>query len=278
MKRQTALLLAALLAPAAVYAADSEFRDVVKVRQPISVRSDDTVASAVAIGDSIRVNGTVEENAVAIGGNIYVGPMGVIKGDAVALGGRVIRDPGSAVNGKTTAFPWSLSRVGKGLAVVVPAMTAGLGAVVGAAIIFGSVGSIALALVVLLIFPGQIEAARRELAGHPVSALLIGILALLMALPVMVFLVITIIGIPLAFMAAALLMAALILGTVTVGQWIGVRLTAALKRPLYPVFTGFLGLLALTVAAAMPVVGIFIQAFVVCFALGCVALSRFRSV
>jgi hypothetical protein len=106
----------------------------------------------------------------------------------------------------------------------------------------------------------------------------VGFVVLVMCFPVLLFLFITIIGIPLSFLAAALIMAALMLGTVAVGQWIGQRVAIAVRRPLSPFAAGLVGLGLLTMASAAPYIGVFLQGVIVCLALGSVAFSRFRAV
>ena len=79
------------------------------------------------------------------------------------------------------------------------------------------------------------------------------------------------------FSVAAILAAALVLGTVALGEWVGIRLTRQLGRPLPAILSGLIGLLILTLLCSLPIVGFFIQILVVCMALGAVTFSRFRT-
>ncbi len=253
-------------------------QEIFRFREPIVVANESEIISAVAVGSSIQVEGVVKESAVALGGDVIIGSAGAVEGDAIAIGGHVIKAPGAHVGGKVTSVPISFARFRRSLAVALPTLIIGMGALVGAAIVFGSLGSVALALLVLALFPDQTEAARKQIDAHPAKTFIFGFIALILTLPVLVFLTITIIGIPLAFVVAVLVMAALVLGTVALGQWIGFRLGVILKRSFHPMFAGLIGLFLMTAIAAIHFIGVLAQGVIVCMALGSVAFSRFRAV
>lgn len=278
MNRSASLLIAGLLLLPIAGRADDDDSDVLHFREPVVVQHGQEVTTAVSIGSYVQVDGTVRENAVSIGGDVRLGPTGVVEGDAVAIGGKVVEAPGSHVSGKVTTTGSSLSHLRRALAAAIPALFVGLGVLAGAALVLGSVGSIALALVVLFLFPDQTQFARQKLEHHPWSALGAGALALVLAVPILTFLTLTVVGIPLGFVVAILFVAALILGTVALGQWLGMRLGRQMHRPLTPVVASLIGLLILTILCSLPVLGVFVQVFVVCMALGAVAFSRFRSI
>lgn len=254
-----------------------EETDVLRIREPVVIQHGQEVTSAVAIGSPVQVDGTVRENAVSIGGDVRIGPTGVVEGDAVAIGGKVVLAPGAHVNGKTTSTGSSLSHLRRALAATIPALAVGLGVLAGAALVIGSLGSVALAVVVLFLFPDHVRGARLHLESQPGKILAVGALALFLALPILTFLTLTVIGIPLAFVVAGLLMAALVLGTVAIGQWVGLRLAAAAGRSASPMAAGLIGLLVLTLLSAVPVAGTLVQVLLVCLALGAVFFSRFRT-
>jgi len=84
-------------------------------------------------------------------------------------------------------------------------------------------------------------------------------------------------GIPLAFVVAALLMAALILGLVALGQQLGFLVGRILGKPLGPTAAGLIGLLLLTALSSIPALGVLAQTLMVCMALGSVCFSRFQA-
>ena len=148
---------------------------------------------------------------------------------------------------------------------------------VSVAIVLGSIGSLSLATAVLFLFPRRVQVAASQLRIHPFRALLLGGMGLVMAFPIFVFLALTLIGIPLAFVSAAAFAAALILGTVGAGAVVGEAILQKFRRKLPFAIVGLIGLLALTVMAALPLVGILLQGLLACAALGSVILSRFAA-
>lgn len=54
----------------------------------------------VVIGGSATINGQAENDVVAIGGSVRVGPTAVIRGDVTAIGGSVIVDPAARITGR----------------------------------------------------------------------------------------------------------------------------------------------------------------------------------
>ncbi|MFL6195770.1 MAG: polymer-forming cytoskeletal protein [Thermoanaerobaculia bacterium] len=99
----------------------------VNVGGSVTVREDERVDEAIAVGGSVTVNGEVEDVVTAIGGRaringkvggdvtavgngVYLGPKAVVDGDVTAVGGTIHREPGSVINGQTSEvgmFPWT---------------------------------------------------------------------------------------------------------------------------------------------------------------------------
>ncbi len=87
----------------------------------------------------------------------------------------------------------------------------------------------ALALPVAAIWPEAVDGVRRQIERDPGRSALIGLLALVLALPVLLAISITIVGIPVAFAAALGMVTAWFFGYVAVVSLIGAR-TGALAR------------------------------------------------
>src|SRR4051794_10667621 len=98
MNKRTALLGLLLLSCSWLQAEDET--DVLRFREPVVIQHGQEVTTAVSVGSYVQVDGTVRENVVSIGGDVRIGPTGIIEGDAVAVGGRVTQAPGAHVNGK----------------------------------------------------------------------------------------------------------------------------------------------------------------------------------
>lgn len=248
----------------------------VHIKQNVIVKEGETVDQAVAFMGSVEVNGVVRENAVSVFGDITVGPKGVVEGDVVSVGGKIIRNAGSTVKGKEVVVGLSLNRIEEALLVGMP-LLAGIAAVIGGMVFVGALlGFVALAILILAVFEKPVAGALEVLVKSPWKSLLAGFIGSLLLFPILLALAITIIGIPLAFVVAVVAMAAVILGTVAVGQWVGSRVAQRLHWNLTPLWMGLLGLTLLFLVMLIPFLGHLIQAIVYMFGFGAVLQSRFK--
>ncbi len=174
----------------------------------ITVERDEEVNGAVvAIAGSIKVDGRVRDNVVAVGGSVTLGPHAEVLGDVTAVGGTINRDPGAVVSGRLNEvgvstpgvhirpnwnvrwaqWPWLDSR---GWSVVRL-----LGTMLRMAL-FGL-----LAALVVLVAPRAVQRVEHAVISQPWKAALVGLLAQLFFIPalilVIVVLAISIVGIPL---------------------------------------------------------------------------------
>jgi hypothetical protein len=177
----------------------------------VTVEEGETVyGDAVAIGGSVRVDGTVTDNAVAVGGDLVLGPKADVQGDAVVVGGTLRRDPGAQIGGKVVdvgsgnfdfggwpgwrGFPFGRMFFPFG------------GAALGVLALMSTLARVALlgvlASMVVLVGREYVERVAARAVAEPVKAGAIGFLAQLLFIPVLVLativLVVTIIGIPVA--------------------------------------------------------------------------------
>ena len=270
--RRGALALLSLLVVSTVRAAENR----ISFRNDVHISSNEVVNSAVSLMGSVIVDGTVRDSAVSMMGDVTIGPTGSVGGDAVSMGGSVYRVEGSSVGGKTRALPSPARALGR-LAIVGVPMAAAAAALAGAVIIAASsVGFIVLVVVILLLFEPQVAEARRMMQMAPVRSFAYGLLGFLALLPLVVFLAITVIGIPLAVAAGAIGMAALCLGAVAGCEWLGRELSRKFRRPLSSLWAGLLGLAVLFLLGFVPLLGHAIHAAVVLTGLGAVMQTRFR--
>jgi hypothetical protein len=246
------------------------------MRGDVVIKEGEVVDQAVAVMGSVLVNGTVRENAVSLIGDIAVGPKGIVEGDVVTVGGHIVRSPGSKVVGKEVMLNMPISGMAKAFFVGAP-LASGLFAVLaGAFILAYTIGVLALVVLVLTVFDKQVAGAQKILVEHPVRSFLFGLVGLICTLPVLLLFTITIIGIPLAFVGAVVAVAALVLGTVAVGQWVGMEVAKRFNWTPQPVWTGLLGITLLILVSLIPVIGFMIHWTIHIFGFGAVMQSRFR--
>ncbi|MCB4755801.1 MAG: hypothetical protein LHV69_02460 [Elusimicrobia bacterium] len=250
-------------------------KEVIKIRENVLVKEGETVERAVGILSSVQVEGNVQDSVVSVMGNVTLGPKAVVKGDVVSVGGAIIKTGGAKIGGKEVTVSLPFKQMGNFLLVAAP-LAAGMGAlVIGIGAILGSLGFVALVILVLALFEPPVLAVSRRIHEHPWASFIIGVLGFCLLVPILIAMAITIIGIPLAFLGAAIAMAAMILGVVGTGHLLGFFVTNRLKKPLRPLWTGLLGLVLLMLVGFIPLLGIVIKFCVIFVGLGAVILTRF---
>lgn len=248
----------------------------VRVQSDVSIPAGETVATAVAIMGTVKVDGTVTGDAVAVFGDIVVGPGGSVEGDAVSVAGEIKRAPGARVGGREVAIESPHRSLGKFVAIGLPFVAAAL-ALVGALVVIAStVGFLVLVVAILVLFERNVAAARQAMVEDPFRTFLIGFLVFIGVIPLSVFLAATIIGVPLALAVLAVLMAAVCLGAVAVCEWIGAEIARRAKRPLKSVWAGLLGLAVLFAVGLIPWLGGVVHIVVILLGIGAVTRTRFR--
>jgi hypothetical protein len=171
----------------------------------ITVAEDEVVNDpVVAIGGSITVLGRAEDDVVAIGGGVHLGPKAVVKGGITTIGGHLEREPGSVVEGEVNEVrigPPHFALHAPGFIGLGPGWEAvhGWMRLVGTVLRLGIV--LLLAILVALIAARPVARIGDRAAREPWLSGFTGLLAQLLFVPVLVLtvvvLAITIIGIPL---------------------------------------------------------------------------------
>lgn len=187
-----------------------EFRRVsqgrVRIGGSITVGEDEEVNGAVvAVGGSVNVNGRVRDAVVAVGGTVRLGPKAEINGDVTSVGGGVERDPAAVVHGQVNEIElrWPDIRVRPGVPWHVEPWWGGgpwrTVRLMGTLVRMGLFA--VLAALVLLLAPRAVERVDMTVRSEPWKAALVGFFAQLIFVPLLVltvvFLVVSIIGIPL---------------------------------------------------------------------------------
>lgn len=231
--------------------------DRVQIFGDIHVREDESLSGqAVAVMGSVRVDGEVGDQVVAVMGSVHLGPNAIVRGDIVSVGGRVHRAAGAQIRGDVTQVA-----LGSGVVPQIHGLPVGVGPWFGGfwdgfgAVprLIGSMFRLLLlaliAAVTLLVARGVVEGAAARVSDAPVHATLVGMLALLLAGPMLfllaMLLIISIVGLPLLiaipFVIFVLLLMALagFSGTAyAIGQWARRRLGLMSGSPFLDVSLG----------------------------------------
>lgn len=253
--------------------------DLVIIGGDLTMQADSRVeGSVMVLGGRAEVNGIVEGDLVAFGGRVDLGERARISGETVALGGRVTQAPGAQSgdivegpairNVRTPFFPMNLSSRPR--------------AVIGAAVTTLVVAAIMalLSIAIAAFWPSQTAQVGETILNAPLPSLGVGCLVYPLAASLVVFVVITICLTPFVPVVALLLVAASLLGWVSLGRLFGRWLARWTGwRGATPLAVTGVGVFALTVVAtvlgAVPCLGFVLVLGAASIGVGAVALSRF---
>ena len=135
----------------------------------------------------------------------------------------------------------------------------------------------ALSALIFTLFPKQVHNVRTVLDFRTGKVVLWGLLAAFLAIPLAIFLVITIIGIPLILVEVLTLLVAYLLGYVGIAILIGERVLHTMARQSNPLGQIALGVVLLGVISLIPVVGALVSIGIFILAVGAALYSRFGS-
>lgn len=268
-------LVLALSVFAPLGSASAQGRDVSTFGGDAYVRFGEIVDDVSAFGGSAHVDGEVLGNVSAFGGDVLLGPTAIVHGSVDAAGGRVEMKPGARIAGATsTAEP-----------IAPPAIDRehrphhhGDGGE-PAALVRGLLFSALLFLFALLltgVVPERMSAMHVAIIREPGRSAGAGLLGYVSAAIVLVALVVTIVGIPLALALAILVPVATYVGLAAAATVIGAALPVERLRG-RPVLQILAGVGVLFVADQIPVLGSLALAAVACVGLGALLRTRFRA-
>ena len=246
--------------------------DRIRIFGDVSVdRDEEITGQVVAVFGSVRVNGKVGDQVVAVMGSVLLGPDSVVGGDVVSVGGRVYRESGSDVRRGVTEV--AMDELPFGVHVGpwhswgdVPWFSS-FGAIPR---LFGTALRLSLLLLVtgiaLIIARRGVEASAERVIENPLKVTAVGLLAELLVLPVLVLTVIvlsiSIIGIPLLllmpFVVVGLIFMALVGFTGTaaaVGGLVQRRMSGGVRVDFAAVLVGLLVILSPLLAARLLALG-----------------------
>ncbi|HVP35569.1 MAG TPA: hypothetical protein VMT04_01105 [Terriglobales bacterium] len=195
--------------------------DVVKFGRDITVEAGEKVpGDIVCIGGDVYVKGTVEGSVVSIGGDVFVSSTGVIEKDATSIGGDVKKEPGAIIRGQTQGLGFVPGR----FLIFHPGAfwSRGIGFLITLLIILFT---FFLSIISIALVPKNIQKIKEEVSRNVWKSALIGFLGEILILPAFILLIITIIGIPVAFLVLPLfILVAMILGFTSVSLIVGEKL------------------------------------------------------
>jgi hypothetical protein len=234
----------------------------------IVVEKDTQVDEAVGLGGPVDVFGTVIGDVVALGHDIRVHPGGEVKGDAVAIGGEIEVSDGGQVWGNRVSmgqpFLGSVAGGAKGSAL---SFLEGIARRLALIFSFAAAG-----VLVVGMWPDRVQNVSNRLRERPFWQAFSGaVLTMLLIIATSLF-TITVIGLPVALLLAAVLCAAWGLGLVSVCQAAGDRLPGLQGRGAWPAF--LVGTTLLAIVGMFPYIGPVVLLFLSLPAAGAALTTR----
>ncbi len=237
--------------------------------------------SVFILGGNLEADGEIDGDLIVIGGNASLGASALVKGDAVTLGGNVDRDgatiEGDEIRGENVTIPFDF-KFDQLVNVPFRAFRFSLQTrVLG--YLFQSFVLAALAILIVMIWPGATNKVGAALVRQPVTSAGIGILTAVVAPVLIVVLIVTICLLPVGLVGIVVLLVAGLLGWVAIGQEVGHRIAMALDQDLQPVVVAGIGTLVMALVVLgfgfIPCIGWMAPALVGAYGLGGVILTRF---
>ncbi len=265
-----------------------------------TVEKDATVnGNVVVFGGSLNIDGAVKKDAVVFGGTAYLGATAHVFGNISTLGSTLDRATGSVVDGQVNTADIHLGDGQNGTPVVplkpiIPALNINLGDPIRAFFdtIMQAFGLAVLAMIVMFFLAPHADRVAHAIMDMPLTAGGLGLLTVVaipivyIALALLSVLIITlIVTVPLMVAVAVALGMAGLFGWIAIGYEIGQRFTNMIHQQWHPALSAGLGVFVLTLIANGASILNFLPGFscltwilpalVGLFALGGVVLTRF---
>lgn len=245
------------------------------------------------MGGNLTSYGEIDGDLGVMGGNVTLEDGSMLHGDILTLGGVLTRRPGAQVEGEAgggISIPGGLEIPD----LVIPEITTvpqfsrairqswTLGPIWQfAGLVMRTLVMGALALLALSFWPAQVERTAQAVVEQPLIVGGLGLLTMIVAPLLLVFLLITIIFSPLSLLGVVLLVVSVVFGTIAVGAEVGSRLARALNWDLQPAIAGALGTLLITFVVGaiglIDCIGWIAPLVLTAIAIGAVLLTRFGS-
>ncbi len=134
----------------------------------------------------------------------------------------------------------------------------------------------ALAALTQTLFPDRVQMSARALSSKTGPVIGWGLLATVLAVPLMILLAISIIGIPFILVEIIFLAVAALLGYTAITQLLGTRMIgSAASRPVHPLGAVALGVFIISLLSMVPVIGSLFSLAVFVIAVGSALVTRF---
>ena len=213
----------------------------------------------------------VQGDVTVFGGDAIID--GTVNGDVNVYGGKVIMHDGAVISGQKNEFD-------NGLTAWIPWLPAASASNIAAENqkLMVRLAYSVIVVLVFLIFPVRVRSALDRVEHHPGLSAAVGVLALVAVIPIAVLLFVSIIGWPLIPVEIVAIFAGILIGQAALGLLIGRRLYELIRAHTTPspLAALVLGLIVISAAEVLPIVGHLVTALVWLVGLGAAILAFVR--
>ena len=233
----------------------------------------------IVISSDAIINGTVEGDVIAVGGNVYINSTGYISGDAIAVGGHVEKEEGAKIIGSTIPITLPFLIIPRGTFYQTFQIFLLFVVIIG--IVFSALS--------ISLFPKSINYISEKLSVHPIKSFFLGYVVYIGIFLIWLLLLVSLIGIPLAILGEPIaILALVVLAYTAINRTLGGKifkekspfnsfLYGGLVTTVIPFFLLLIGYFTNSLfifALNMVLVGLFLFIFLP-FGLGAIVLARF---
>lgn len=244
----------------------------------VEVQQGGTVNGSIAdFGGNVQIAGTVNGSIATFGGNVLLTETAMVNGQVATMGGNYSSAPGAVVRGRTSTPP---------IAPIPPIPpTPPVQGFINRQLNFGfdilggiitALAFAALGALVVIFAPNATKRVSSAVQAKPLNTAGVGCLTLIVFPILAILLVITLIGIPIAFLLGVVTWAAWIFGGIAIGLLAGEKILGALKvKDVLPVIAVMLGIVLLMLIGQIPILGWLVSCVLGLIGLGAVVMTRF---
>jgi hypothetical protein len=255
--------------------------DLIAVESAITLEPGSTYnGNLILIGGSLEASGRISGDIASLDSQVHLTSNAVLSGDLVNFGAEPELETGAEITGTRQTiegFSWLPSPAASEAP---PASGGGVNLWYELSVIlFRTFLLSAAAIVIVLFLPEPVERVARTIIVKPAVSFLIGLLTMMAAAALFLFLALTVCLSPVSVLGTVILLVAVLLGWVAMGKLIGAQVCMLLGVKAHPAAMAGVGTAILTLAASaigyITLAGAILLLLVMSFGLGAVVLTRF---
>ncbi|MFH0968851.1 MAG: hypothetical protein V1862_14325 [Methanobacteriota archaeon] len=220
-----------------------------------------------AAGGHVTMNGDASNVAIS-GGTVNLGNTSHVSGDALISASGYTT--GGLVEGNLTAEG---DKGGFGPSFDLQKVISIISTIVMVMQILFAIGMLILGIILIRLIPTQFREVTSTIRNSPLMSLVLGIAGIIFAFILIMILLITIIGIPIAVLIGLILLIGLMISTIFTGSALGTFITAKMGKEYSLIMSFLIGFVILEIIFLIPIVGFFLEILAVFIGLGALIMT-----